>query len=598
MAQAAPVQIKVDLSLMRAHLYRVTILMTDALDNQKFSLPCWTPGSYLMREFAQHVVDLKAYENGQEIAVSKINKNTFQVINNSKNIELCYEVYGFDSSIRAAFIDDSQAFFNGSSLFLCPAGKENEKFNVLIQRPKDQSCLPWRVATGMPALDIDAEGFGSYTCESYEELIDYPFQISAMKRLNFVVSNTPHEIILVGDVRSFDEQRLIADLSAICHCQIKLFGGVAPFTSYLFIARFEEGGHGGLEHRNSTMLLATPYALPAPGLVEPDAQYRSFLSLCAHEYFHAWNVKRLMPKNFVDFDLNKECYTTMLWLFEGITSYYDDLSLIKAKVISAESYLDILAKNYGRLLRNNGRLVQSLAQASVDAWIKFYRPNENTKNATVSYYLKGSFVGLLMDLKIRLQNNHEKSLDDLMNLAFCSFGVEKKGVDEQEFLGLFKEFRVNDIEEFKDRYIYETCELPLAQWLSSFGVDIILTPDEQTIDDKTKVPAYWGLKWRFDDHHRAIINCVDKDGPAMRAGISPFDEIIAVNNIRLDPGNMADLLGGIKPHDAAHLVISRKKQLRYHEIILDTLPLSHCKLSFMREPSAAQKAARISWLGQ
>ena len=198
----------------------------------------------------------------------------------------------------------------------------------------------------MPILNINTEGFGSYTCLSYEELIDYPFQISAMKRLNFVASGTPHEIVLVGDLRLFDEHRLITDLKALCESQIKLFGGSAPFDNYLFIARFEEGGHGGLEHRNSSMLLSTPYALPAPDLGEADVQYRSFLSLCSHEYFHAWNIKRLMPKDFVNYDLNKENYTTMLWLFEGITSYYDDLVLRKAGVISAESYLDILAKNY------------------------------------------------------------------------------------------------------------------------------------------------------------------------------------------------------------------------------------------------------------
>ena len=598
MAPEKQVQIKVDLSLMRAHLYQITISMTDAVKNQKFSLPAWTPGSYLIREFAQHIVALKAYENGQEIAVSKTNKNTFEINNSSACIELCYEVYGFDSSIRAAFIDDTQAFFNGSSLFLCPEHKEQAQFNILIQRPQDPRSVAWRVATGMPVLDADAEGFGSYTCLSYEELIDYPVQISAMKKLSFVALGTPHEMVLVGDVRAFDEKRLIADLKAICESQIKLFGGSAPFNNYIFIARFEEGGHGGLEHRNSSMLLSTPYSLPTLDVVEPDAQYRAFLSLCSHEYFHAWNIKRLMPKNFVAFDLNQECYTTMLWLFEGITSYYDDLILRKAAVISAESYLDILAKNYGRLLRNKGRLVQSLAQSSFDAWIKFYRPNENTKNAAVSYYLKGSFIGLLMDLKISFQNNYEKSLDDLMNLAYRNYGSEKKGINEEEFLALFKDFGVNNMDEFKNSYIYGTKELPLVEWLNRFGVDIIFLADEQTIDDKTKVPAYWGLKWRFDDHHRAVINYVDKDGPAMSAGISPFDEIIAVNNIRLDPSNMGDLLGAIKPHESADLLISRKKVLRSYQINLDTLPLSGCKITLMREPSAAQRAARISWLGQ
>ena len=593
-----PVQIKIDLSLMRSHLYQINLSLSDAAKKQKFLLPTWAPGSYLIREFAQHIITIRAFENGQEIAVSKKNKNTFEVNNMSQNIDLFYEVYGFDSSIRAAFIDETQAFFNGSSLFLCPEHKKNARFNITIQRPQEQSCSVWRVATSMPQLDIDAQGFGSYSCLSYEELIDYPFQIGAMKQICFDAAGISHEMVLVGDLRPFDENRLIADLKAICESQIKLFGGKAPFSNYLFIARFEEGGHGGLEHRNSSMLLASPYALPSQDLLEPDTQYKSFLSLCSHEYFHAWNIKRLMPKNFVTLDLNTECYTSMLWLFEGITSYYDDLVLRKAGVISAESYLDILAKNYARLLRNKGRFVQSLAQSSFDAWIKFYRPNENTKNSVVSYYLKGAFIGLLMDLKISFQNHHKKSLDDLMSVAFYNYGSEKKGIDESEFFALFEDFGIKNIAEFKDNYIYGTQELPLAEWLHRFGVDIVIIADDHTIDDKTKLPAYWGLKLRFDDHHRAIINYVDKDGPAMHAGLSPFDEIIAVNNIRLDPTNMADLLGTCRPHESAELVVARKKVLRVYKIFLDKLPLTNCKITLKREISAAQHDARISWIGQ
>ena len=203
-----------------------------------------------------------------------------------------------------------------------------------------------------------------------------------------------------------------------------------------------------------------------------------------------------------------------------------------------------------------------------------------------------------MDLMIRIQNNNKKSLDDFMNLSFHLYGSEKKGIEESEFFALFNNFGLNTMSEFKNNYIYGTTELPLAEWLGYFGVDLIFLPDEQTIDDKTKAPAYWGLKWRFDDHYRAIINYVDKEGPAMSAGISPFDEIIAVNNIRLDPNNMADLISSFKPEQNIKLLIARKKVLHSYQITLKTLPLSNCKIMLKREPNAAQKAARISWLGQ
>jgi predicted metalloprotease with PDZ domain len=592
----APVHIIVDMSAMKAHIYTITLIMSDADKKQQLFLPTWTPGSYLIREFAQHIVSIKAWEHNQEIDISKINKNTFEVNNNTNNIIINYEVYAFDSSIRAAFIDDQQAFFNGSSLFLCPIQKENSEFIITIKNPHQDSPKIWEVATSMPVLDVDNQGFGSYKAMTYEELIDYPVQIGNLLTLSFEASGIKHDLVLVGDIRPFDHERLIKDLRALCEKQNRLFGTI--FNKYLFIARFEEGAHGGLEHRNSSMLLATPYALPRRKLEEPDSAYCNFLSLCSHEYFHAWNIKRLRPKNFLRYNLQEESYTTMLWLFEGITSYYDDYILRKSNIISAENYLNIIAKNYTKLLRNRGRFIQSLAQSSFDTWIKFYRPNENSQNSTVSYYLKGSFVGLLLDLMIRSHSHNKKSLDDLMKEAFMRHGAE--GINEKEFFELFKNHGVSAsiIDEFVANFIYGTCELPLAPYFSSFGLDVNYLADEQSIDDKTKSKAYWGMKIKFDDHHRAVINYIDSDGPAATAGLSCFDEIIAINNIKLDQHNIADLLGSINAQEIVRIALIRKKKLHFYHLSPVNNHLNLCKITLKQAPSEIEKEARISWLGQ
>ncbi|HXW52696.1 MAG TPA: peptidase M61, partial [Myxococcota bacterium] len=526
-------QYSVDLKQFQAHIFTVKMTTDSAKANQLLSLPTWAPGSYMVREFSQHILSVKAFSGGAPVEVSKTNKNTYQLKNRGSSVTVCYEVYAFDPSIRAAFIDDTQAFFNGTSLFFRPHGLEDAHFLLNLVKPEALSLAGFEVATTMPAVDRDQAGFGTYQAFSYQELVDYPCQISKMTRLKFSVGNIPHQMVLVGDVRAFDEKRLVNDLSAVCQQPIALFGDEVPFDRYLFIARFEENGHGGLEHRNSSMLLSTPYGLPKAGMGEPDSHYRNFLGLCSHEYFHAWNVKSLKPSNFVTYDFDHECYTTMLWIFEGLTSYYDDLLVKRAGLVSLSSYLELLSKNYSRLLKNKGRFIQSIAESSFDAWIKFYRPNENSLNTSVSYYLKGGFIGLYLDLLIRCQSNHRLSLDNVIKTALDRFG-NNRGIEESQFFDLLAEVGQIDVNALKQKYIYGTEDLPLKDLLNKFAIDFSLTADEMSLDDRIRMSASLGVKLRFDDNGRALISFVEYGGPAMQAGLSPHDEIIALNNIRLD----------------------------------------------------------------
>jgi predicted metalloprotease with PDZ domain len=587
------VHISVDMSNNCAHLFNVTMVIDNAAINQTLLMPVWTPGSYMVREFAQHIVSISAEQNGQPILVAKTNKNTFMVENTHNNITITYQVYGFDTSIRAAYLDDRQGFFNGAALFLRPSGLEDARFFLTVIRPPHRNWADAQVASNLKPLDTDMCGFGTYVAESYESLIDHPFQISTMKRLSFNAAGIPHEMVLVGDVRPFDEERLTKDLSRLCETQVALFNG-APFSSYLFIARFEEGGHGGLEHNNSTMLLSSPYCLPKKGLGEADTHYRNFLSLCSHEYFHAWNVKKLKPKNFVRYNLDQECYTTMLWIFEGITSYYDDLLVRRAGLMSVPAYLDLMGKNYTRLLKNKGRAVQSLAESSFDAWIKFYRQNENSLNSSVSYYLKGSFVALYLDLTIRHQSGHALSLDEVMRSALKKYGGDV-GLVEQDFFATLREFGV-ETERFKKDYVYGTCELELGPLLDKFGVSFSVVRDEFCLDEKIKMSAFLGMKLKFDDNDRGVVGHVEQDAPAMRAGLCPFDEIIAVNKTRLDSHNASDLLGLVTTESPVEILYSRKKSIRHTLVTPAELPVRVSKFSLKTAATEQEQVGLVRWL--
>lgn len=586
MEREQSVKISVDLSDRNAHLFNITMHVSNSKQNQ-FSLPAWTPGSYMIREFAQHIVSIKAFAESS-LLVKKVNKNTFEIVNAPENFTINYQVYAFDSSIRAAFIDDTQAFFNGTALFLRPLA--DASFLLEILRPHTAG-KQWQVATGLNKIEIDEAGFGTYFAQSYDELVDHPFQMSPMKKIEFMAQGIAHEMALVGDVREFDEQRLATDLAKLCETTLSLFAET-PFQKYIFIARFEEGAYGGLEHRNSSMLLSSPLSLPKFNMGDPDAHYRNFLGLCAHEYFHAWNIKTLKPRVFYPYDYDHENYTTMLWVFEGITAYYDDLLIKRAELISLNNYLELMAKNYSRLLKVPGRLVQSVADASFDTWIKFYRPNENSPNTQVSYYIKGSYIALYIDLLIRIKTGHQQSLDDVMRMALANF---PKGITEEEFLGIIKEVGGLDVDELKNDYIYGTKDLPLASLLKDFGLDLTFLPDEMWLDEKSKLSAFLGFKLRFEGA-AAFISTVERFGPAELFGLSPHDELLAVNGVRLDSNNSIDLLASLRKGEPAKLLLARKKVLCERVIVPAALPETLVRLTKANDISSEQQKNLEHWI--
>ena len=585
----------VDLSCYKQHIFKISLEIFVAKTNQKLSMPVWTPGSYMLREFSQHIVDIKAYDENQEIFIKKLDKNTFICANNSSYLKLEYQVYAFDSSIRAAFIDNFQAFFNGTSLFLRPHDDIEYFYNLNILPPEEQIFANWQVATALKATQIDDQGFGLYEASNYDILVDNPVQISPMKRLGFKVFDVPHEIVLVSDVRKFNEDRLKKDLQKLCESHIKIFGEKPAFEHYLFIARFEEGGFGGLEHMNSSMLLASPYSLPVCDDAEPDNNYRSFLSLCSHEYFHSYNVKRLKPVELCPYNYEKESYTSLLWFFEGFTAYYDDLILVKSGLINYEAYLGILSKNISQLLKTPGRKIQSLADSSFDAWIKFYRPHENTQNTNISYYLKGSLLALFIDLSIRKSNNNQVSLDNIMKQCFLSYSGDK-GISEKDIFNILENQGLIDTAYIKNNFIYGTKELVLDEILSDFGVESIFCIDEDNGNlgcNKRKID--FGFKIKFEQQ-KALVQFVQINSSAMHSGLSPYDEIIAINSIRIDEKNINDIISSINAKEKVEIIYARKKQILYTNIYPELKNKDSCKLQLKKDIKEHEKNAFNKWL--
>ena len=411
-----------------AHLFEVRCTVADPdRGGQRFRLPTWIPGSYLIREFARHFVKVRAESGGATIPIEKEAKDLWRAASCRGPLEVTAQVYAFDLSVRAAYLAAERGYFNGPAVFLCPEGRADEPCDVEIVAPEGPAYRHWRIATTLPRAGAEPWGFGSYRAASYDELIDHPVEMADFSHASFEAGGATHDIAITGRIHA-DLDRVARDLARVCRWQIDLFGGTsgarAPFDRYLFQIAAVGDGYGGLEHRSSTSLLCKRDDLPAPGIDKITDDYRRFLGLASHEYFHSWNVKRIKPAAFISYDLARENYTRQLWAFEGITSYYDDLALVRSGVIDPRSYLEVLGHTVTDVLRTPGRQIQSVAESSFDAWIKFYRRDENSPNAGISYYAKGSLIALALDLMLRIRRS---SLDDVMRTLWRNHGQKGNG---------------------------------------------------------------------------------------------------------------------------------------------------------------------------
>lgn len=532
----------------QAHLYEVTLRLTE-LDagraGVRLRLPNWIPGSYMIRDFSQHIVSLQARGDGNEIAVTRVDKSCWEFPSGLKSLSVTYRVYAWDLSVRAAHLDLNHGFFNGTSVFLYAEGREQDPLTVDIKRPAEPACKSWQVATSLSAEDTQTNGFGLYKAANYNELIDHPVEMGNFTRCEFEACGVPHEIIFTGPIHT-DLDRVAEDLKRICEYQLNFFGKPAPMDRYVFLVMVVDSGYGGLEHRASTALMITRENLPIPGDDSINEGYLSFLGLCSHEYFHTWNVKRIKPAAFTPFDLQTENYTRLLWFFEGMTSYYDDLVLRRCGLIDDETYFKLVAKNITRIQRTGGRLVQSVTDSSFDAWHKFYKQNENSPNAIVSYYGKGALVAMCLDATLRERSGNRVTLDHLMQALWKNWLDTGKGLQEQEPESVAATLLGESLDDFFQPALYGTGDLDLEKALSTLGVQLNWRQRQSAADAGGKNDKSGDFHWiganLQSGETDVTLSHVFTDGAAERAGLAAGDKLIAIEDLAVDPNNLADML--------------------------------------------------------
>ncbi len=578
------------------HLFEVRLTVTHPdPEGQVLSLPAWIPGSYMIREFARNIVQIRAEADGRKLRLTKLDKHTWRAARCKGELQVVYQVYAWDLSVRAAHLDQTHGFFNGTSVFLQVHGKEQLPHVVDIQPPEGDAYASWRVATSLPELKARRHRFGSYIAQDYDELIDHPVEMGEFSLITFEAHGVPHEMAITGRVPNLDTERLAHDLQRICEHQIALFEPRtkrAPMSRYVFLTLVVGEGYGGLEHRASTALICARSDLPVQGQATMSDGYRSFLGLCSHEYFHTWNVKRIKPAVFAPYNLTQENYTPLLWLFEGFTSYYDDLTLVRTGLIDRSAYLGLLAKTINAVSKSTGRLKQSVAESSFDAWTKYYRQDENAPNAIVSYYQKGSMVALWFDLLIRSRTRGKRSLDDVMRALWRRYGRDfyqpghGNGVSDTEVEALFDEVTGLSLKSVFEHAVRGTKDLPLAEAFAAFAI--------QLQDRPSKGLPSLGVRSRKDSGDCKLAS-VYEGGAAHHAGLSAGDTLVALDDLRITASNLDTLLARYNIGDVVVMHAFRRDELMTFEVCLQPDAAPQVTLSMRDKPANAIKL-RDAWL--
>ena len=587
-----------------AHLFetRLTVAAPDP-EGQEFAMPAWIPGSYMVRDYARHVVSARAESDGRDVELTKLDKSRWRAAPVERELTLVLEIYAHDESVRGAHLDTTHAFFNGTCVFPAVVGQEDIECELAIEAPEKPVGKHWRVATAMNRKEAEQYGFGLYVAADYDELIDHPVEIGELSIGEFEANGVPHAIAIRGDTR-VDMARLCHDLQTICEQHMSLLGVPDDLDRYLFLLNAPGAGYGGLEHRWSSANICSRDYLPARGDEGVSDEYRTLLGLLSHEYFHLWNVKRMKPAAFTPYDLSRENHTQLLWVFEGVTSYFDDLALVRSGLISAESYLELLGQAITKVQRGAGRRRQSVAESSFDAWTKFYKQDANAANSIVSYYAKGSLVALSIDLKLRSETGGEASLDDVMRVAWERWGKTGTGMPEDGLERLCAEVSGLDTDDFLDAAVRGTGELPLESLLASHGITYQLRRSAGGKDKGGKaatdgaLPDVWIGADLTSRDGRTVFTVVHNGGPAECAGISPGDELVALDGLRINLAGAEARTRRYKPGDRSEVTVFRGDELMNLRLRWDEAPADTCFLVFDADADETATARRTAWLGR
>ena len=561
-------------------------------------LPSWIPGSYLLREFARHVVAIEAEDAHGPVALEQSAKGTWVATGAEGLLSVRATVYAFDLSVRGAYFDRQRAFFNGTSLFLLPEGRESAAIELTLERPRF-AAADWRVATAMRPDAVDASGFGRYTAENYDELIDHPVEIGDFAVVDFTAASVPHRFAIAGRIDT-DPERLATDLAQLCTAQIDFFGRPAPFDRYVFLGLAVGNGYGGLEHRASTSLIFKRGDLPKPGETGVPRDYQRFLALASHEYFHSWHVKRSKPAAFMPYRLDRRNHTSLLWVFEGITSYYQEIFLLRSSLIGRDAFLRRLGELLTRVYRVPGRRRQSLAAASFNAWDQLYKPDANSVNAGINYYSKGALVALALDLTLRAAGSG--SLDAIVRELWQRFGRAGQGLPEDGFEQLAAEIGGKGTREFLAAAVHGTEDPDLAPLFERFGLRFILRQTEGARDAGGTPPslahARLSLGATFEPAGGGLRLTSVLDGqPAQGAGLAPGDIIVALDRIQAAADTLEERLGRYQEGDEILVSFFRGDLLCEARLRLAQAPADTCYIQVDAAAPAEAQVLRRAWLG-
>ncbi len=584
----------------------VRLSIKSGTDGLTLRLPAWIPGSYMIRDFSRHIVEMRATDStGQNLQIEKIDKHSWHIAADKEVIYVDYIVYANDLSVRGAHVDNTHAFFNGASLYLSVDGLQHLPHQVSILQPDAERYANWQVATTLPAVAVDDQAFGQYEAQDYEHLIDYPVEIADLSTAGFTVDGIQHRIAIYGK-HHCDFNRLCDDLVRICGTHVQLFGEL-PLQQYLFLVTAVGDDYGGLEHRDSTSLICKRDDLPVDEGKEPSDGYRRFLGLCSHEYFHLWNVKRIQPLKLKESLLDQEAYTSLLWAFEGITSYYDDLALLRSSIIPLKSWLELMTHTITRVMRSKGRHRQSVADSSFDAWTKFYKQDENSSNAIISYYAKGSLIAFGLDMTLRQRSEDRVSLDDLMRLLWQRHGKTGVGVDEDDIQHLAEELLGEPLTDFFNNYVYGVEELPLDSWFAQIGIGYQLRAAKMIGDtgkvyncEPEKSQVVQVLGGRTATHQAGVeLLSVTSAGAAQQSGLIAGDVIIAVDGLKVTQKNIEQRIAQLPQDEATIIHAFRRDEFMEFEFMPQLADSDTCDLWIKHaSKSFPEQQRRLKWLAQ
>ncbi len=539
-----------------------------------FTMPVWAPGSYLVREFAKNVEGFEAKDkNGKSLRSEKIDKNTWRVYTDKSNlVRASYNVYAFEMSVRTSFLDASHGYVNGTSMFMYPEGYQNLSGTLHVKPYKEWS----KISTGLKST-----GNFTYTFPNYDILVDSPLEIGNHEIYTFTAAGVPHEVAMYGE-GNFNKEQLIQDMKRVVEESISIIGEL-PVDRYVFIVHNLQRGGGGLEHLNSTTLQTSRWNYST------EAGYNGFLSLVAHEYFHLWNVKRLRPITLGPFDYNKENYTNLLWVSEGITSYYDDLIVERAGFTSPQRYLDIVAGTINSVENTPGNRIQTVAESSFDAWIKYYRRNENSNNAEVSYYTKGGVLGQLLNMLILNETKGEKSLDDVMKYMYNRYYKKlNRGYTEAEFKEVLEVISGTNMDAFFKDYVNGTQTPDYNKYFEAAGLNLV------NINKGSENPS-WGANTGLSDG-RLLVKSVNRGSSAYEGGLNVNDEIIAIDGYRVTD-DISQYVNGRKIGEKLAVLIARDGKTMMLEVTMLKDNSVRYRFEKMPNPSKEQQAIYKKWLG-